>query len=188
MTSITELLLVNGITPQVFRKLEPYVCALPPTLQTGNFNTNGKNNNPTNPNGPNNPGNPNNPNNPDNPEGPGQQGAIPGTPAQVHTINVNTAPPIVLMSLERNIDLATATAIAQNLATHPIENEGQLQSVWQQLTSGQRIPANAGVTSNYFRLTVKVTIGSTHLTMYSLLYRTSPSGGTYAIRRTFGTL
>ena len=103
-------------------------------------------------------------------------------------MNVNTAPPIVLMSLERNIDLTTATALAQNLATHPIENAGQMQAIWAQLTDGQRVPGNAGVTSNYFRLTVRVTIGSTHLTMYSLLYRTGQSGGTYAIRRTFGTL
>lgn len=169
MTSITELLLVNGITPQVFRKLEPYVCALPPAPQSTGVTGDDSNQNP-------------------NPRDRTRSPLAPGMPAQVHTINVNTAPPIVLMSLERNIDLATATAIAQNLATHPIESNGQLQAIWAQLTNGQRIPGNAGVTSNYFRLTVNVKIGSTQLTMYSLLYRTSPSGGTYAIRRTFGTL
>jgi general secretion pathway protein K len=153
MTSISELLLVAGVTPDVYQKLAPYVCALPLTsttqTQTGAAATTGSN-----------------------------------TPTP---INVNTAPPIVLMSLAQNIDLGTATALAQTLATHPIENQAEIGTLWSQLTNGQRAPQNAGITSSYFRLTTKVQIGSTHLTMYSLLYRNT-NGGTFAIRRTFGTL
>lgn len=147
MTSISELLLVNGVTPDVYRKLEPYVCALPLT----------SNNSTTNPN-------------------------------PVSSINVNTAPPVVLMSLASNLDLGTAAALAQNLATHPIENQSDIATLWPQLTNNQKAPSNAVITSNYFRLTVRVQIGSAHLTLYSLLYRNSTTGGTVAIRRTFGTL
>ncbi|HET7649199.1 MAG TPA: type II secretion system minor pseudopilin GspK [Gammaproteobacteria bacterium] len=160
MTSISELLLVNGVTPDVYRKLEPYVCALPlATLLPGGSN-------------------------PQNQQA-GAGGFIGATVAT--PINVNTAPPMVLMSLAPNVDLGTATALAANLATHPFQNTSEMNQLWPQLTNNQRVPQNAGVTSNYFRLTVRVTIGSTHLTMYSLLYRNS-NGGTFAIRRTFGTL
>ncbi|HET7922783.1 MAG TPA: type II secretion system minor pseudopilin GspK [Gammaproteobacteria bacterium] len=148
MTSITELLLVAGVTPEVYRKLEPYVCALPVASLP--------------------------------------QPAAGGASSTI-TVNVNTAPPLVLMSLAPNLDLGTATALAQNLATHPIEDAAALNSVWAQLTGGQRVPDNAGITSSYFRLTATVQIGSAHLTLYSLLYRNA-SGGTFAIRRTFGTL
>ncbi|MGH8370765.1 MAG: type II secretion system minor pseudopilin GspK [Gammaproteobacteria bacterium] len=147
MTSITELLLIAGVTPDVYRKLEPYVCVLP--LVSNNQTAS-------------------------------------STPVNT-TINVNTAPPIVLMSLAQNLDLGTATALSQALATHPIENQDDIGTLWSQLTNGQRAPQNAGITSNYFRLTVRVQIGSTHLTLYSLLYRNT-AGATFAIRRTFGTL
>ncbi|HEX5339777.1 MAG TPA: type II secretion system minor pseudopilin GspK [Gammaproteobacteria bacterium] len=147
MTSVTELLLVAGVTPDIYRKLEPYVCALPVASAV--------------------------------PSVPGGGASTP--------VNVNTAPPVVLMSLAPNIDLGTATALSQTLATHPVENASELGTLWPQLTNGQRVPSNANVTSSYFRLTVKVQIGTTHLTLYSLLYRNT-SGGTFAIRRTFGTL
>jgi general secretion pathway protein K len=153
MTSISELLLVAGVTPDAYQKLVPYVCALPLTNTTQI-----------------------------------QAGAAAATGANTPTpINVNTAPPVVLMSLAPNIDLGTATALAQALATHPIENQNDIGTLWSQLTNGQRAPQNAGITSNYFRLTAKVQIGSTQLTLYSLLYRNT-NGGTFAIRRTFGTL
>lgn len=167
MTSVTELLLVAGITPDVFQKLEPYVCALPLTINTPVPNPN-PNPNP----------------NPD----PNPKPIVGGSPTiSPIPVNVNTAPPMVLMSLAPNIDLGTATALSQALAMHPIDNQSALAGTWSQLTNNQRLPQNVGVTSNYFRLTVKVIIGSTHLTMYSLLYR-NQTGGTFVIRRTFGTL
>lgn len=149
MTSITELLLVAGVTPDAYRTLEPYVCALPVVS--------------------------------------GPQTTAPGGSQATTFVNVNTAPPVVLMSLAPNLDLGTATALSQNLSEHPIENAGDLATLWPQLTNGQRPPPNAGITSNYFRLSVTARIGSTQLSLYSLLYRNT-SGGTFAIRRTFGTL
>jgi general secretion pathway protein K len=152
MTSVSELLLVAGVTPDAYHKLAPYVCALPVATN------------------------------------PQTQTAPRVSPAATPTlININTAPPMVLMSLAPNIDLGTATALSQTLAAHPIENTSELGTLWSQLTGGQRLPPGTGVTSDYFRLTVKVQIGSTHLTMYSLLFR-NQTGGTYSIRRTFGTL
>ncbi|MGH8371175.1 MAG: type II secretion system minor pseudopilin GspK [Gammaproteobacteria bacterium] len=168
MTSISELLLVAGVTPDIYRKLEPYVCVLPLVINAQNSNQNQNQNQD---------------------QGQSQIQTGTGTTAAITptTINVNTAPPYVLMSLAPNIDLGTATALSQTLAAHPIENPNDLATLWAQLSGNQKLPTGTGVTSGYFRLTVKVQIGSTHLTMYSLLYR-NQTGGTFAIRRTFGTL
>ncbi|HEX6550717.1 MAG TPA: type II secretion system minor pseudopilin GspK, partial [Gammaproteobacteria bacterium] len=178
MTSISELLLVAGVTPDVFQKLEPYVCVLPLQLNNGSAGGSAGGSGGGSAGG--------------SAGGSGSglgNGSGVGSPLVISPVpvNVNTAPPAVLMSLAPNIDLGTATALSQALAMHPIENQSALAGTWSQLTNNQRLPPNVGVTSNYFRLTVKVIIGSTHLTMYSLLYR-NQTGGTFVIRRTFGTL
>ena len=146
MTSISELLLVKGVTPQVYQTLLPFVCALP--LQA--------------------------------------PGSSPGTPLVPTPINVNTAPAPVLMSLNTGISADLAAGAVQSRARQPFQNLAQLT----QLLGNIAVPAGVPepqTFSSYFRLTTQVRIGSTQLTMYSLLYRTG-TGATIALRRTFGTL
>lgn len=146
MTSVSELLLVKGVTPQVYTALVPYVCALPVQL----------------------PGSP------------------PGAPRAATAINVNTAPGPVLMSLTTGISADTATGAMQTRQQQPFQNTAQLKQLLGNITVPAGIPA-LQTTSDYFRLTAVVKIGSAQVTLYSLLYRTS-TGATVAIRRTFGTL
>lgn len=146
MTSISELLLVKGVTPQVYAALVPYVSALP--VQP--------------------PGSP------------------PGTPHAATAINVNTAPAPVLASLTTGISADAAAGAIQTREQQPFQNTAQLTQLLGNITVAAGIPAPQ-TTSNYFRLTAVVKIGSAQITLYSLLYRT-PSGATVAIRRTFGSL
>jgi general secretion pathway protein K len=126
ITSISELQLVKGMTPQLYAQILPYVCALPSTSTT---------------------------------------------------VNVNTAPVPVLQSLADNIG-ADAAAMA-------VEKRGGTGfKALDQVFPGI-VVTNAGFTSNYFLLTATVEIGSTRLTMYSLLYRNG-ANNFIAIRRTFG--
>lgn len=146
MTSVSELLLVKGVTPQVYAALMPYVCALPVT----------------------------------------PPGSPPGTPRVATAININTAPAPVLMSLTSGISADTATGAVQTRAQQPFQSTAQLAQLLGNIAIAPGIPAPQ-TSSNYFRLTAVVKIGSARITLYSLLYRT-PSGATVALRRTFGTL
>jgi len=148
MTSISELLLVKGVTPQVYAALLPYVCALPLLP-------------------------------------PGSQ---PGTPMPAMAININTAPAPVLMTLTTGISADLAAAAVQSRQQQPFQNMAQLTQLLGNIAIAPGLPAPQTY-SSYFQLTTQVTIGSTQVTMYSLLYRDSNGGGnTVAIRRTFGTL
>ena len=140
MTSISELLLVKGVTPQVYAQLLPYVCALP--AQT--------------------------------PQGGSPQTGIP--------VNVNTASGPVLMSLDAHITADVATDIIGRRGENGFTSMQQLQ----QALNGVALPTTAGISSSYFLLTVTAEIGTTHVTLYSLLYRNG--GKTTAVRRTIGTL
>lgn len=132
MTSISELLLVKGVSYSDYQKLLPYVAALPDSAAT---------------------------------------------------INVNTAPWPVIMSLAPNISPAQAQQLVAQRGPNGFQSVAQFQSL---LT--QRVAAsNIGLASQFFRLTASVKIGSLQLTMYSLLER-DRTGATYCIRRTFGTL
>ncbi len=155
MTSISELLLVKGITPQVYAALLPYVCALPMLA-------------------------------------PGSQ---PGTSMIPTSININTASAAVIASLNAGISLETAQAALQSRIQSPYQSTQQLQQLLNATVScvgnnncnnNAPLPAIT-LTSSYFRLSAQVKIGSTQITLYSLLFRTS-NGATIAIRRTFGTL
>jgi len=141
MTSISELLLVKGVTPQVYAQLLPYVCALPVR-------------------------------------------AAPGTAAGPTTtpVNINTAAGPVLMSLDPHI---TADLAADIIGRRGDNGFTSMQQVTQAL-NGVALPATAGINSSYFLLTVRAEIGTTQITMYSLLYRNA--GKTTAVRRTLGTL
>ena len=137
MTSVSELQAVNGVTPQVYAALLPYVCVLPTST--------------------------------------------PGAAGTATAINVNTAPVPVLMSLAPNL--------SQDQIEQAVEARGQSG-----FNSVNNLPFNLtgqhpgiGVDSQYFLLTVTAEIGTTHVTLYSLLYRAA-GGKTVALRRTLGTL
>lgn len=139
MTSVSELELVKGVTPQVYAALAPYVCAIP-------VNT--------------------------NPGGGQSQGGW--------GLNFNTASPLLLMTLADNI---TEDQAAQVVAARA--NQGITQAQFTSIIKAPNGPP-AVPTSSYFMLTVTAEIGSTHVTLYSLLNLT---GNTVkAVRRTFGTL
>ncbi|HEX4301020.1 MAG TPA: type II secretion system minor pseudopilin GspK [Gammaproteobacteria bacterium] len=132
MQSVSELLLVKGITPAVYAEISPYLCALPA-----------------------------------------------GATA---TVNINTASGPVLESLNANITPDVASQIIGERGTSGFSDLSRLSAL------SPPIPTTGfGPTSNYFLLTVVAQIGSTHVTLYSLLYRNGSNEVT-ALRRTFGTL
>jgi general secretion pathway protein K len=133
MQSVSELLLVKGITPTVYAQISPYLCALP-----------------------------------------AQGTAIP--------VNINTASGPVLESLNENV--------TADIASQVIGERGStaFNGTPPQAFTAANIPATGfGYTSSYFLVTVVAQIGSTHVTLYSLLYRNGNNEVT-AVRRTFGTL
>jgi general secretion pathway protein K len=144
MTSISELLLVKGVTPQVYAALLPNVCALPLVAPGAQLNT----------------------------------------PMRATPININTAPAPVIASLNVGITEAAADAAVQARKQHTFESPAELWTLLQ-MQPAAGIPPS--ITSSYFRLDAQVEIGTTQITLYSLLYRAS-NGTTIAIRRTFGTL
>ena len=146
MTSVSELELVRGITPQIYAALLPYICAIPVTTTA-----------------------------------PGQVGSG-------WALNINTASPLVLMSLAQNITEDQVQSIVAARVPQGI-NQSQLSGLNINLSpQGSNSPA-IGYTSSYFLLTVTAEIGSTHVTMYSLLnYTPGSPGKVTAVRRTFGTL
>lgn len=97
------------------------------------------------------------------------------------SVNLNTASEPVLQTL--NTQHLTAD-VAQQI----IGERGS--RAFSQSSPPQAVAAfkltNAGYDSNYFLVTVIAQIGSTHVTLYSLLYRNQDK--VTVIRRTFGTL
>lgn len=150
MTSVSELELVKGMTPEIYAALQPYVCAIPVNVSTSLNNTFGG-----------------------------------GSAVGSWSLNVNTASPLLLMSLAPNIsedqvDNVVAAREANGISLTDFTHEIQLPT-----TAGSGTVAY-GISSGYFLLTVTAEIGSTHVTLYSLLHN---NGGTVtAVRRTFGTL
>ncbi len=147
MTSVSELELVKGVTPQVYAALAPYVCAIPLNTSISG--------------------------------GSGSSSTAPGG----WSLNINTASPLVLMSLDGTLSEDQVSQVVQARASGGIP-QSQFSSIIK--LAGANTPS-IGVTSSYFLLTVTVEIGSTHVTLYSLLNST---GGTTIkpVRRTFGTL
>jgi len=96
-------------------------------------------------------------------------------------INVNTATIPVLMSLSDNLAASDAAVIAEN---RPDDGYQTVTEVGDILPADVTAPLTVG--SRYFRLGVRVNIGSTELTMYSLLEREGP-GSVRTLLRSFGT-
>lgn len=97
------------------------------------------------------------------------------------TINVNTAPELVLQSLSESIDAARATALADERAD---EGFADVDAAFRGLVAPEMLSRIDAVT-NHFLLTATVALGTTQLTMRSVLQR-DPSGLTRALFRNLG--
>ncbi len=82
-------------------------------------------------------------------------------------INPNTAPPLVLHALDESISPTDAQGYFEEAAITPYENTGDFS----ERTGLQVDETSITVNSTYFRLIVRVTIGATLFTMYSLIER-----------------
>ena len=95
-------------------------------------------------------------------------------------ININTASVPVIQSLNNHISADLASQVVGERGSAPLTAPPQA------FTQANIPSTGYGYNSSYFLLTVVAQIGSTHVTLYSLLYRQGTS--VIAIRRTFGTL
>jgi len=153
MRSISELMLVKGMTKELYAALLPYVAALPVTTPGSTV-----------------------PILPANPAGSTGTGTV--TP-----ININTAPEPVLLSLASNITNTAAVekfiAVRKTqpaTATTEISGTGEFAFIPSSTVAGTAGGQVAiSVNSNYFELQAEVFIGSGRLALYSVLYR--PSSG-----------
>lgn len=125
--STTSLLLVKGVTPEIYERLAPYVTALP-------FPT---------------------------------------------PVNVNTAPPPVLAAIVPDMNLGDAQRLANLRGTNGFDSIAQFKSLAQ-----RNVQYPLTTTSQFFLLHVTSVIGSTQLSMYSVIYR-SNAGLTESIARSF---
>ncbi len=97
-------------------------------------------------------------------------------------INVNTAPPPVLQSLSETMDIFQAESLAAEAAEEGFPDLQAFQTILE-----EDALQTLTLSSDYFRLTVRVTIGTYSLTMYSLLFR-DPAGQVRPLLRTFGSI
>ncbi len=104
---------------------------------------------------------------------------------QPSRINVNTATPAVLQSMDPNL---TATDVERLLADR--ENGGfpDYTNDLLSFVSADYINEYLAETSSYFQLKVVVQIDTVRVTYYSVLYRENQGGATVPILRSFGTL
>ncbi len=113
------------------------------------------------------------------------QAYVTALPAQagVTTVNINTAPPELLVALGEELDPQDAAQIVELRSQAGFENLGDAQSI-----VGAPLPDNVfGVQSNYFRAGVLAVIGSSRVTMYSVLHRDSQAGVVRVLSRSLGT-
>lgn len=98
-------------------------------------------------------------------------------------INVNTATPAVLQSLDENISPSTIASLVEQRAEQGFEN---VENTFGTIVSAEVLD-DIGETSNYFQLRVVVQIATVRITFFSLLQR-SEGGDVVPILRSFGTL
>jgi len=118
--------------------------------------------------------------------------ALPPAPSGRRPINVNTASEAVLRSLcEDFTEVLTATLVEQQQSS-PFEATEEFRKAV--APDNESEPGNncltdnvIGVTSSYFRLNVIASIGTTRLTMYSLLERDQTTGAVTTRYRSFDT-
>jgi type II secretory pathway component PulK len=103
-------------------------------------------------------------------------------------INICTAPAQVLESLSENLngELGNAAALAAGRKTGCFPDLKTFKNIIG-TKAWELLPANTVVTtSNYFRLTTRVSLGTSEFTLYSLLYKT-PATKVTPLLRSFGT-
>jgi general secretion pathway protein K len=99
-------------------------------------------------------------------------------------VNVNTAPPLVLQAIGNELTEADAAAILQYREQGGIASLDELDN----LIGENKLPADHfSVQSSWFLLTVRAEIGSTSVTMYSVLRRDPTTGVVRTVARTLGT-
>jgi general secretion pathway protein K len=107
-------------------------------------------------------------------------------PTATAKINVCTAPAAVLESLADNLSGEYSDAVLANgRQTGCFPDPNTLNAVLGK--NAQQLGTRFGDTSQFFRLTTRVTLGTTEFTLYSLLYR-GPGGKVTPLLRSFGTL
>ncbi len=108
--------------------------------------------------------------------------------ATTRHININTAPLEVLLSLDP--DQENERLITDRLANLPFESIEEFQDEFMG-TGSDALPSeigpHLGITSQYFRAHVTVSIGTTRLAMYSLLERSPGDGAVVTRFRSFDT-
>jgi general secretion pathway protein K len=97
-------------------------------------------------------------------------------------LNVNTASPLVLQSLSDNLDILQAESLAAEAGEKGFEDLQSFEPLVDEDTFG-----TLALSTEFFRLTVRVTIGTYSFTMYSLLLRTN-NGQIRPLTRSFGTI
>ena len=133
MMSPTELMNLPGFGADRYRKIAPYVTALPTALSS---------------------------------------------------INICTAPAVVLESLAPNMGEYTPQVLAEGRKNGCFPDPQSLKNILG--TAGGTLQGRYGTNSQYFRLTTHVTLGTTEFTLYSLLWRTN-GGKVTPLLRSFGT-
>jgi general secretion pathway protein K len=109
----------------------------------------------------------------------------PGAAGEPRRINVNTATPLVLQSLWRDVTPTIVEDWTANRDGAPYESVDEFMEGAQDVVDPAMRPY-LDVGSSYFRLNVIVSIGSVRLAMYSLLERNG-QGAVVARLRTFDT-
>jgi general secretion pathway protein K len=106
-------------------------------------------------------------------------------PTATAKINVCTAPAPVLESLADSLSGEYSDAVLANgRQTGCFPDPNTLNAVLGK--NAQQLATRFGDTSQFFRLTTRVTLGTTEFTLYSLLYR-GPGGKVTPLLRSFGT-
>lgn len=99
-------------------------------------------------------------------------------------VNVNTAPPELLVALGNEL---TADDAARLVEIRNQEGFASLEEAAEVVGEG-KLPADVfGVQSDWFRLQVLAVIGSSRVTMYSVLHRDSETGAVRTRSRSLGT-
>jgi general secretion pathway protein K len=108
-------------------------------------------------------------------------------PNAATAINICTAPAVVLESLADNLngELGNADSLANGRKAGCFPDMKTFGNIIGAKTL-QALGASIGMQSNYFRLTTRVTLGTSEFTLYSLLWRTQ-GGKVTPLLRSFGT-
>lgn len=107
-----------------------------------------------------------------------------GSGATMTRININTAPPELLSAVGENLTPDDAARIVEQRNQNGFANIAEAQ----QVVGAEKLPDELfGVQSDYFRLHVLAVIGSSRVSMYSVLHRDPQSGTVRTLGRSLGT-